>query len=206
MTVHGAKGLEFPYVFVVGAEENIFPSYMSMDDGEKGLEEERRLCYVAMTRAMERLYILFAQGRLMYGQVKFNGPSRFINEMPPKYYVWKKLGNNNSNDSYESSDTSDWSDSDFNQDTYDGENYIFESEDAVKYDSNWRIKTFDSFRKKVTNVAEDYTGGFDQDEILINDPIIMDILDENGEHDPISGVLVNFSAIIPTNINRKELN
>ena len=83
---------------------------------------------------------------------------------------------------------------------------ITASEDAVKYDSNWRIKTFDSFRKKVTNVAEDYTGGFDQDEILINDPIIMDILDENGEHDPISGVLVNFSAIIPTNINRKELN
>ena len=81
---------------------------------------------------------------------------------------------------------------------------ITASEDTVKYDSNWRMKTFDSFRKKVTSVAEDYTGGVDQEEILINDPIIMDILDEDEERDPMSGVLVSFSAIIPTNINRKE--
>ena len=73
---------------------------------------------------------------------------------------------------------------------------ITASEDAVKYDSNWRMKTFDSFRKKVMHVAEDYTGGIDKDEILINDPVIMDILDEDGEHDPKSAVQVNFSALI----------
>jgi DNA helicase-2/ATP-dependent DNA helicase PcrA len=89
MTIHGAKGLEFPYAFIVGAEENIFPSFRSLEEGEQGLEEERRLFYVAMTRAMKHLYILFAQGRMLFGQLKFNGPSRFINEIPEKYYVWK---------------------------------------------------------------------------------------------------------------------
>jgi len=83
---------------------------------------------------------------------------------------------------------------------------ITASEDVVANNSNWRMKTFNSFRKKVENVAEDYTGGIDEDEILINDPVIMDILDEDGERDPESGVLINFSAIIPTNINRKGLN
>ncbi|MDD0854541.1 3'-5' exonuclease [Halobacteriovorax sp. GB3] len=90
MTIHGAKGLEFLYVFVTGAEENVFPSYRSLDDGEIGIEEERRLFYVAMTRAMERLYITFAQARMLFGQLKFNGPSRFINEIPEKYYLWRK--------------------------------------------------------------------------------------------------------------------
>ena len=83
---------------------------------------------------------------------------------------------------------------------------ITASEDVVCNNSNWRMKTFESFRKKVMHVAEDYTGGIDKDEILINDPVIMDILDEDGEHDPKSGVLINFSAVIPTNISRKELN
>ena len=54
-------------------------------------EEERRLFYVAMTRAMERLYITLAQGRMLFGQLKFNGPSRFIHEIPPKFYEWKKI-------------------------------------------------------------------------------------------------------------------
>ena len=70
---------------------NLFPSYMSLDEGESGIEEERRLFYVAMTRAMERLYIVFSQGRMLFGQLKFNGPSRFINEIPEKYIVWNKL-------------------------------------------------------------------------------------------------------------------
>ena len=91
MTVHGAKGLEFTHAFVVGAEENVFPSYRSMESGENSMEEERRLFYVAMTRAMVKLYICFAQGRMLFGQVKFNGPSRFIDEIPEKLFAWKKL-------------------------------------------------------------------------------------------------------------------
>ncbi len=92
MTVHGAKGLEFPYVFLAGVEENVFPSFKSLEHGDQGIEEERRLFYVAMTRAMKKLFITFAQGRMLFGQLKFNGPSRFIQEIPPKYYDWIKKG------------------------------------------------------------------------------------------------------------------
>ena len=92
MTVHGAKGLEFHYVFIIGAEENVFPSYRSMEEGPSGTEEERRLFYVAMTRAMKKLHICFAQGRMLFGKVKFNGPSRFIDEIPEHFYTWKKWG------------------------------------------------------------------------------------------------------------------
>lgn len=90
MTVHGSKGLEFPYVFITGAEENIFPSYLSLEGGETGLEEERRLFYVAMTRAMKKLYITFANGRALFGSMKFNGPSRFLYELPEDFIVWKR--------------------------------------------------------------------------------------------------------------------
>lgn len=85
MTIHGSKGLEFPYVFLTGAEENIFPSFQSIEEGDDRIEEERRLFYVAMTRAMTELNILFAQGRLLFGSVKFNGPSRFLDEIPKSY-------------------------------------------------------------------------------------------------------------------------
>ncbi len=92
MTVHSSKGLEYPYVFLVGAEETIFPSFRSLENGEMGIEEERRLFYVAMTRAMKQLYITFAQSRMLWGSLKFNGPSRFIDEIPNKYYQWIKEG------------------------------------------------------------------------------------------------------------------
>jgi DNA helicase-2/ATP-dependent DNA helicase PcrA len=88
MTVHGSKGLEYPYVFLIGAEENIFPSYKSLEVGAMAIEEERRLFYVAMTRAMKQLTITFAQGRMLWGSLKFNGPSQFLQEIPTKYYVW----------------------------------------------------------------------------------------------------------------------
>ena len=91
MTVHGAKGLEFHYAFIVGAEENVFPSYLSLEEGGERTEEERRLFYVAMTRAMKRLCICFAQGRMLFGKVKFNGPSRFIDEIPSHFYSWRKI-------------------------------------------------------------------------------------------------------------------
>ncbi len=88
MTVHGSKGLEYPYVFLIGVEENIFPSYKSLEIGPTAIEEERRLFYVAMTRAMKQLTITFAQGRLLWGSLKFNGPSQFLHEIPEKYYRW----------------------------------------------------------------------------------------------------------------------
>lgn len=88
MTVHGSKGLEYPYVFLIGAEENIFPSYKSLEIGPTAIEEERRLFYVAMTRAMKQLTITFAQGRMLWGSLKFNGPSQFLQEIPERYYSW----------------------------------------------------------------------------------------------------------------------
>jgi len=81
MTVHSAKGLEFPIVFLVGMEERIFPHASSSRD-EAGLEEERRLCYVAMTRAMEHLFITCAAERFRYGDRSYQSPSRFLQEIP----------------------------------------------------------------------------------------------------------------------------
>lgn len=84
MTMHSAKGLEFERVFIVGAEENIFPSYRCLSD-PFDLEEDRRLCYVAITRAKQKLYITTAENRLLYGQTMHNRISRFIGEIPKDY-------------------------------------------------------------------------------------------------------------------------
>jgi len=84
MTIHAAKGLEFPCVFAVGLEENIFPSSMSVYDRES-LEEERRLFYVVITRAKDRLWISFANSRYRFGSLVQNEPSRFIDEVPPEF-------------------------------------------------------------------------------------------------------------------------
>lgn len=81
MTVHAAKGLEFRLVFLVGMEERVFPSAMSLEEDEANVEEERRLCYVAITRAKKELYISSARNRTMYGKTVMNMPSRFIDEM-----------------------------------------------------------------------------------------------------------------------------
>ncbi|MFA5103833.1 MAG: UvrD-helicase domain-containing protein [Candidatus Margulisiibacteriota bacterium] len=81
MTLHSAKGLEFPVVFMAGMEEGIFPHYRSMFE-PKELEEERRLCYVGITRAKEKLYITHAQERMLFGESWCNGPSRFLEEIP----------------------------------------------------------------------------------------------------------------------------
>lgn len=83
MTVHSAKGLEFQNVYVVGAEENLFPSSMSLYDRED-LEEERRLFYVALTRAKENVWITYAGNRYRFGKLESNEPSRFIDELPEK--------------------------------------------------------------------------------------------------------------------------
>ncbi|OQX40245.1 MAG: DNA helicase II, partial [Candidatus Sedimenticola endophacoides] len=81
MTLHSAKGLEFPLVFLAGLEEGLFPHSMSSEDPER-LEEERRLCYVGMTRAMRQLYITYAESRRLHGQESYSRPSRFLREIP----------------------------------------------------------------------------------------------------------------------------
>ncbi|AEY00248.1 DNA helicase II [Oceanimonas sp. GK1] len=81
MTLHSAKGLEFPLVFMVGVEEGMFPSQLSAEESRR-LEEERRLAYVGMTRAMEKLYLTHAESRRLYGREMFHRPSRFIKELP----------------------------------------------------------------------------------------------------------------------------
>ncbi len=86
MTVHSAKGLEFPYVFVAGLEENLFPSGGWMLS-ERELEEERRLCYVAITRAKKTVTLSFAQTRMRNGKHESNSPSRFIREIGPQYFL-----------------------------------------------------------------------------------------------------------------------
>ena len=83
ITVHSSKGLEFPIVFMVGMEEGLFPSGRSLED-DKDIEEERRLCYVAITRAEERLFVTYAKLRTIYGRTNYTFPSRFIDEMPKK--------------------------------------------------------------------------------------------------------------------------
>jgi len=81
MTMHNAKGLEFPVVFIVGMEDAVFPHHRALGDPDE-LEEERRLCYVAMTRARERLYLCSAWSRTLFGGQSANPPSRFLKEVP----------------------------------------------------------------------------------------------------------------------------
>jgi len=82
MTLHSAKGLEFPLVFIGGMEDGLFPHQRSVEDAGGRLEEERRLCYVGMTRARERLCLTYAEVRRMHGTQNYCRPSRFIDEMP----------------------------------------------------------------------------------------------------------------------------
>ena len=89
MTLHSAKGLEFPVVFLCGMEEKIFPTARASKDlGEAAIEEERRLCYVGMTRAEDKLYLLHARQRALFGDYSYNRPSRFLAEVPENL-VWK---------------------------------------------------------------------------------------------------------------------
>lgn len=81
MTLHSAKGLEFPVVFITGMEDGLFPGYLSMEDEEE-MQEERRLCYVGITRARERLYMCYAMERRVHGQTQLSKKSRFLNELP----------------------------------------------------------------------------------------------------------------------------
>ncbi len=85
MTIHISKGLEFPVVFISGMEEGLFPSIQKVTSSESELEEERRLCYVAMTRAKKKLYATYALRRKVWGRDQFNPPSRFLSEIPEEF-------------------------------------------------------------------------------------------------------------------------
>jgi DNA helicase-2/ATP-dependent DNA helicase PcrA len=87
MTVHAAKGLEFNLVFITGLEEGLFPHDNSLND-EDGLQEERRLMYVAITRARKKLYLTHCQTRMMYGQTRYHIASRFLDEVPTELLQW----------------------------------------------------------------------------------------------------------------------
>ncbi|MGA8942526.1 MAG: DNA helicase PcrA [Thermoactinomyces sp.] len=114
MTLHSAKGLEFPYVFLVGVEEGIFPHSRSLDD-ESEMEEERRLAYVGITRAKKELHLTRARIRTIYGQTSSNMPSRFLNEIPPHLMDDKTpkqagapFANRTINKSYRPNDEQNW--------------------------------------------------------------------------------------------------
>ena len=102
MTLHSAKGLEFDVVFLTGMEENVFPHFRSVDNDDE-LEEERRLCYVGITRAKEKLYLLNAKRRTLFGRTDVNSPSRFVNEITPDLLESNEIIVNNTicNDMYD---------------------------------------------------------------------------------------------------------
>ena len=90
MTLHNAKGLEFPVVFISGMEEGVFPHQRSLD--EQNVEEERRLAYVGITRAMDRLYLVHARARTLWGAAQYNIPSRFLDEIPTELTERQTIG------------------------------------------------------------------------------------------------------------------
>ena len=105
MTLHAAKGLEFPVVFLVGMEEGLLPHVRSMDESAEDVEEERRLTYVGMTRAMQQLFLTYAQSRFMYGGRSYNFPSRFLNDLGFNPYGQKgSVGDFDDGDDYGEND------------------------------------------------------------------------------------------------------
>ena len=110
MTLHSAKGLEFPYVYLSGMEDGLFPSTMAMSEDEDALEEERRLCYVGITRAKERLMLTAARIRMVKGENRFSRPSRFLDEIPEE--LCRKENQEDSIYRSRRSRTSDFDDSD----------------------------------------------------------------------------------------------
>lgn len=109
MTLHAAKGLEFPVVFIVGLEEGLFPTGRAQDK-EEDLEEERRLMYVGMTRAMKKLFLTYAASRFSYGERGYNMPSRFLTELGYNPFAWRRRDENG--DGFKDG----FSDDDFSQD------------------------------------------------------------------------------------------
>ncbi|MGN1299495.1 MAG: DNA helicase PcrA [Candidatus Scatovivens sp.] len=152
MTLHSAKGLEFPVVFLVGMEEGIFPGYKSIGE-EKELEEERRLCYVGITRAKENLFLTCAKQRTLFGSTSCNSPSRFLKEIP------KELLEGYS-DAFEERKTN-YSDRGYNWE-YGNTNGLFSSkiksytstEYAQKINTNFAFRSADSFLNSINKKPE----------------------------------------------------
>ena len=99
MTLHSAKGLEYPVVFLVGMEDGVFPHFRSLTEPAE-LEEERRLAYVGITRAQQRLYLTHAWRRQIFGNTQYNPPSRFLDEIPDELVDDRSNGRNRSSDPY----------------------------------------------------------------------------------------------------------
>ncbi|QNU67576.1 DNA helicase PcrA [Ruminiclostridium herbifermentans] len=111
MTMHSAKGLEFPVVFIPGMEEGVFPGYRAITEGPEQLEEERRLCYVGITRAREKLYLSNARFRTLFGNSSYNRPSRFLSEIPENLieYPFKPSRNSFERETTSWGNTTTWS-------------------------------------------------------------------------------------------------
>ena len=164
MTLHSAKGLEFPVVFLVGMEEGLFPSYKSISEPNE-LEEERRLCYVGITRAKERLFMTCSRMRTTYGSTTVNQPSRFIKEIPSEYLEGKDdvLEENNSRfeeqERFADYSRLDWSYGNTRKKSLYKENPIKsykvgDPEDiGVSATSTFQFRSADSFLKSLNNKA-----------------------------------------------------
>ncbi len=150
MTVHSVKGLEFEYVFLIGMEEGIFPHYNSINEGTSAaIEEERRLCYVAITRAKKDLWIINTRRRMLYGQTQANAPSRFIDEIDEKYLDQEKR----------TSSLLERASSKFNKEKmFTNENVDYEIGDKIKH-TDYGEGVITAVDKKIITVAFPYPTG-----------------------------------------------
>lgn len=141
MTIHSAKGLEFPKVYLCGMEDGLFPSYMTISsDDPSDIEEERRLCYVAITRAMKELMITSAQMRMMHGQTQYNKVSRFIMEIPKEVLDTnlsvKKMGDTEEVMAYKRSNVKQV----FNTKAFERQNFKVTKADSLEYEVGDTVK------------------------------------------------------------------
>ena len=160
MTLHSAKGLEFPVVFLVGMEEGIFPGYKSINEpGE--LEEERRLCYVGITRAKEKLHLTCARQRTIFGSTSCNQISRFLKEIPGTMLDGADEAFDNSNSSrFSSNDRYEWSygggrsNSGFYGSSVNSYRDTAVAAKSVGSISNFQFRSADSFLKNLNNTSK----------------------------------------------------
>jgi DNA helicase-2/ATP-dependent DNA helicase PcrA len=157
MTLHAAKGLEFPVVFMTGMEETIFPHSRALYD-QSEMEEERRLCYVGMTRAKEELYLSFATGRLLYGSVQHNPPSRFLSEIDASFQVESiSLGGSMWQNTYDQTPPDDFSqEPQYIPELYEGDNVqhdVFGQGTVVEMQGETAVIYFKGKGTKKLNVA-----------------------------------------------------
>ena len=147
MTLHSAKGLEFPVVFLIGMEEGIFPGYKSIGE-QKELEEERRLCYVGITRAKKNLYFTCAKQRTIFGSTSCNNISRFIKEIPKELLDgYEEIFDKSDNNKYESGRIYEWN---YGKTSYGNvSTYKVEPKVAAKSPENFGFRTAESFLKSI---------------------------------------------------------